>query len=340
MTCHFTTYLSLPWLLGAVTDWNLGAYAAAHVQHYLYGTPLPAAANALTEVTEGAKADAVALRGWLQSSVSEIKALARKEKIGGDEHKADWAKLSTRRTAASHEPDTLFNVRELPSVFYFFAGDFFGGQSGAQTIEGGFSQWDHLTDSAQDTLLKEALMVWKYLNDRLSENKSPLLRQRADSDATMATPLPNVDGSRQQVAVAHGAELLDECARYEALGEDPLSAQMMEEAKVEKAAAKRQRVSEHEGKREALTEARKRGRTPLVFNSFAAARKEQEAYARWTALGPAGQVRAKQQFQAAKKARATLAPAAKNRSLPPVNPEPKFKRHSSTQHSSTQQGAC
>ena len=26
--------------------------------------------------------------------------------------------------------------------------------------------------------------------------------------------------------------------------------------------------------------------------------------------------------------------------IPPVNPEPKFKRHSSTQHSSTQQGAC
>ena len=28
---HFNTYLGLPWLLGAVTDWNLGAYAAAHV---------------------------------------------------------------------------------------------------------------------------------------------------------------------------------------------------------------------------------------------------------------------------------------------------------------------
>ena len=240
---HFHPYLSLPWLLGAVTDWNLGAYAAGHVQHYLYGTPLPAAADVLTEVTEGAKADAAALRGWLQSSASEIKALARKEKIGGAEHTADWAKLSSRRTAASHEPDTLFNVRELPSVFYYFAGDFFGGQSGAQTIEGGFSQWDHLTDSAQDTLLKEALMMWKYLNDRRSENKSALLRQRTGSDATMATPLPNVDGSRQQVAVAHGAELLDEFALYEALGEDPLSAQMKEGAKAEKAAAKRQRVS-------------------------------------------------------------------------------------------------
>ena len=178
-------------------------------------------------------------------------------------------------------------------------------------------------------------MVWKYLNDRLSENKSALLRQRADSDATMATPLPNVDGSRQQVAVAHGAELLDEFARYEALGEDPLSAQMMECAKAEKAAAKQQRVSEHEGKRAALTEARKRGRTPLVFNSYAAARKEEEAYARWTTLGPAGQARAKVQHQRDKKARATLAPAAKRKSLPPANPEPKFKRHSSTQ-----QGAC
>lgn len=68
-------------------------------------------------------------------------------------------------------------------------------------------------------------MMWKYQNDRRSENKSALLRQRAGSDAsiTMATPLPNVDGSRQQVAVAYGAELLDEFARYEALGEDPLS---------------------------------------------------------------------------------------------------------------------
>jgi hypothetical protein len=86
-------------------------------------------------------------------------------------------------------------------------------------------------------------MMWKYLNDRRSENKSALLRQRTGSDATMATPLPNVDGSRQQVAVAHGAELLDEFALYEALGEDPLSAQMKEGAKAEKAAAKRQRVS-------------------------------------------------------------------------------------------------
>jgi len=332
---HFHTYLDMPWLLGAVTDWNLGAYAAAHVQHYLYGTPLPAAADVLTVVTEGAKAEAAALRGWLQISGSEIKALARREKIGGAEHKADWVKLSTRRTAARHEPDTLFNVRELPTIFLYFAPDFFDGQSGAQTIEGGFSQWDHLTDSAQDTLLKEALMMWKYLNDRLSENKSALLRQRAGSDATMDTPLPNVDGSRQQVAVAHGAELLDEFARYDALGEDPLSVQMMQDAKAEKASAKRQRVSEHEGRREALTEARKRGRTPLVFNSYAAARKEEEAYTKWTALGAAGQVRAKAQHHAAKKARATLAPAARKRSLPPVNPEPKFKRHTSSQ-----QGAC
>ena len=31
----------------------------------------------------------------------------------------------------------------------------------------------------------------------------------------------NVDGSRQQMAVAHGAELMEESARYEALGGDP-----------------------------------------------------------------------------------------------------------------------
>ena len=40
------------------------------------------------------------------------------------------SKLSSRRTAAGHEPNVLFNVRALPSVFYYFAGDFFGGQSG------------------------------------------------------------------------------------------------------------------------------------------------------------------------------------------------------------------
>ena len=289
----------------------------------------------LTEVTEGGKADAAALHGWLQSSASEIKVLSRKEKIGGDEHKADWAKLSSRRTAAFHEPDLLFNIRELPNLFLYFAGDFFGGQSGAQSIEGGFSQWDHLTDSAQDTLLKEALMMWKYLNDRRSENKSALLRQRADSDATMDTPLPNVDGSRQQVAVAHGAELLDEFARYEELDADPLSAQMAKGAKAEKAAAKQQRTSEHEAKRAAQIEARKRGRTPLVFNSYAAARNEEATYAKWAALGTAGQARAKAQYQSAKKARAQLAPAARKRSLPPANPVPKYKRHTSWQ-----QGAC
>lgn len=268
----------------------------------------------LTEVTEGGKADAAALHGWLQSSASEIKVLSRKEKIGGDEHKADWAKLSSRRTAAFHEPDLLFNIRELPKLFLYFAGDFFGGQSGAQSIEGGFSQWDHLTDSAQDTLLKEALMMHKYLNDRRSENKSGLLRQRADSDATMDTPLPNVNGSRQQVAVAHGAELLDEFARYEELDADPLSAQMAKGAKAEKAAAKQQRTSEHEAKRAAQIEARKRGRTPLVFNRcYAAARNERRRRT------PSGQLSPRTSwadpgegavYQAAKKARAELAPAA------------------------------
>lgn len=180
-------------------------------------------------------------------------------------------------------------------------------------------------------------MMWKYQNDRRSENKSALLRQRAGSDAsiTMATPLPNVDGSRQQVAVAHGAELLDEFARYEALGEDPLSAGMMRLAKEDKVSAKRQRDSEHHARRQTLTDARQRGRTPMVYNSFAAARMEEEAYSRWAKLGPVGQVRARAQYHHAKKARATLAPAARKRSLPPPNPEPKFKRHTSMQ-----EGAC
>ena len=331
-TKHFLPYLDMPWLMGSVTDWNLGAYAAAHVQHAVYGTPVPAATDLLTEVTESSKAEAADLRVWLQLAKSEIKALCRKEKIDSAEHRVDWAKLATRRTAREEEPDTLFNIRSLPKVFLYFAGDFFGGQSGAQTIEGGFSQWDHLTDSAQDMLLKEALMMWKYHNDRRSENKSALLRQRAGSGGTtMDTPLPNVDGSRTQVAVAHGAELLDEFALYEAAGEDPLSAAMMRRAEADKVSAKRQRRSEYEAERAQLDAARARGRTAKVFNSFAAARKEEDKYAWWAPLGPAGQVRAKAQYKHDKAAHASLGAAAKKRSMPPSNPEPKFKRHTSTQ---------
>lgn len=185
-------------------------------------------------------------------------------------------------------------------------------------------------------LLKEALMIWKYRNDRRSQGKSALLRQRdggvLDETITMETPLPDVDGSRLAVAVAHGAELLDEFRRYEKLDGNPLSGEMLKNAKAEKANAKRQRESEYALERATQIEARRNGRTAQVFNQYAAARKEEEVAARWALLQPAAQVRAKAKFQLDKKAHADLPATKKKRTTAPVKPEPRFKRHTSTQN--------
>ena len=141
----------------------------------------------------------------------------------------------------------------------------------------------------------------------------------------------NVDGSRQQVAVAHGAELMEEFARYEALGGDPLSSDMLKRAKAAKTAAKRQRESEYALERHDQVEARKRGRTIQVFNPYAAARTQEEVARRWEQLNEAGRARAKVQFQADKKAYAELTAGQKRSRAAPANPEPKYKRHTSTQ---------
>ena len=78
-------------------------------------------------------------------------------------------------------------------------------------------------------------------------------------------------------------------------------------------------------------EARKRGRTLQVSNPYAAARTQEEVARRWEQLNEAGRARAKVQFQADKKAYAELTAGQKRSRAAPANPEPKYKRHTSTQ---------
>ena len=93
------------------------------------------------------------------------------------------------------------------------------------------------------------------------------------------------------------------------VGEDPLSAAIIQRAKEEKASAKRQQCSKHEAERQQLDRARARDLSAKVYSPFAAARMEEDTYALWAPLGAAEQVRAKAHCKHDKAAHASLGAA-------------------------------